>query len=84
MLLGGLLTQGLGWPAIFLINVPIGAAVILVGRRIIPESRRTDIDRHFDIAGATLVTLGLVAAVYGIVRSESLGWGSAGYSGPSR
>ena len=82
VLLGGLLTQGLGWPAIFLINVPIGAAVILVGRRIIPESRRTDIDRHFDIAGATLVTLGLVAAVYGIVRSESLGWGSAGVLGP--
>jgi EmrB/QacA subfamily drug resistance transporter len=81
-LLGGLLTQGLGWPAIFLINVPIGAAVIVVGRRIIPESRREDIRRHFDLAGALLVTLGLIVAVYGIVRSESLGWGSAGVLGP--
>jgi EmrB/QacA subfamily drug resistance transporter len=81
-LLGGLLTQGLGWPAIFLINAPVGAAVILVGRGVIPESRRTDIERHYDVAGATLVTLGLVVAVYGIVRSESLGWGSAGVLGP--
>jgi EmrB/QacA subfamily drug resistance transporter len=81
-LLGGILTQTLGWPAIFLINVPIGAAVIVAGRRVIPESRRKDIDRHFDVAGATLVTLGLVTAVFGIVRSESLGWGSAGVLGP--
>jgi EmrB/QacA subfamily drug resistance transporter len=81
VLLGGLLTQGLGWPAIFLINVPIGAAVI-VGRGVVPESRREDIERHFDVAGAILVTLGLVVAVFGIVRSESLGWGSAGVLGP--
>jgi EmrB/QacA subfamily drug resistance transporter len=81
-LLGGLLTQGLGWPAIFLINVPIGAAVVLTGRQLIPDSRREDIHRHFDVAGAMLVTLGLVVAVYGIVRSESLGWGSAGVLGP--
>jgi EmrB/QacA subfamily drug resistance transporter len=81
-LLGGLLTQGFGWPAIFLINVPIGAGVIVVGRRIIPESRREDIHRHFDVSGALLVTLGLIVAVYGIVRSESLGWGSAGVLGP--
>ena len=81
-LLGGLLTQGLGWPAIFLINVPIGAAVIFAGRRIIPESRREDIHRHFDVTGAVLVTLGLIVAVYGIVRSESLGWGAAGVLGP--
>jgi len=76
------LTQGLGWPAIFLINVPIGAAVIFAGRRIIPESRREDIHRHFDVTGAVLVTLGLIVAVYGIVRSESLGWGAAGVLGP--
>jgi len=81
-LLGGLLTQGFGWPAIFLINVPIGVGVIIVGRRIIPESRREDIHRHFDVSGALLVTLGLIVAVYGIVRSESLGWDSAGVLGP--
>ncbi len=82
VLLGGVLTQVFGWPAIFLINVPIGAGVILAGRRIVPESRREDMHRHFDVAGATFVTLGLVVAVYGIVRSETLGWGSAGVLGP--
>jgi EmrB/QacA subfamily drug resistance transporter len=78
VLLGGLLTQGLGWPAIFLINVPVGAAVILVSRKMIAESRREDMPREFDLAGAVLVTAGLVAAVYGIVRSDTLSWGSAG------
>jgi predicted MFS family arabinose efflux permease len=72
------LTQGLGWPAIFLINVPVGAAVILASRRVVPESRHEDAPPNFDLAGATLVTAGLVAAVYGIVRSDSLSWGSAG------
>jgi EmrB/QacA subfamily drug resistance transporter len=78
VLLGGVLTQGLGWPAIFLINVPVGAAVILASRRVVPESRREDAPPNFDLAGATLVTAGLVAAVYGIVRSDSLSWGSTG------
>jgi EmrB/QacA subfamily drug resistance transporter len=81
-LLGGILTQAFGWQAIFLINVPIGAAVVLAGRRVIPESRREGIHRNFDLAGATLITLGLVVAVYGISRSESLGWGSLGVLGP--
>jgi EmrB/QacA subfamily drug resistance transporter len=78
VLLGGLLTQGLGWPAIFLINVPVGIAVILASRRVIPESRGSQDHRHFDVLGAVLVTAGLVVAVYGIVRTETLGWGSSG------
>jgi EmrB/QacA subfamily drug resistance transporter len=78
VLFGGLLTQGLGWPAIFLINVPVGIAVIAASRRVVPESRGEQVHRHFDVLGATLVTAGLVVAVYGIVRSESLGWGSSG------
>ena len=81
-LLGGLLTQSLGWPAIFLINAPIGVAVIFAARRVVPVGRREDMTRHFDVAGATLVTLGLVIAVYGIVRSESLGWSSGGVLAP--
>jgi EmrB/QacA subfamily drug resistance transporter len=81
VLLGGILTQAFSWPAIFLINVPIGAAVIIGSRTVVPESRREDMRRRFDLAGAVLITLGLVAAVYGIVRSESLGWSSAGVLG---
>src|SRR3954449_8516066 len=82
VLLGGVLTQGLGWPAIFLINVPIGVAVVLFGGRLVPEGRSMLGHRHFDLTGALLVTTGMVALVYGIVRSDVLGWGSAGVLAP--
>src|SRR6202035_2575632 len=60
VLFGGLLTQGLGWPAIFLINVPVGIAVIVASRRVVPESRGEQVQRHFDDLGATLVTVCLL------------------------
>jgi EmrB/QacA subfamily drug resistance transporter len=82
VLLGGVLTQGLGWPAIFLVNVPIGAAVIAFGRGLIPEGAGTAESRHFDISGALLVTIGMVALTFGIVRSDVLGWGSPGVLAP--
>ena len=81
-LLGGILTDGLGWPAIFSINVPLGIAVVLLGRRVIPEGRNGHATRHFDVAGATLVTGGLFAITYAIVRTDVLGWGSAGVLAP--
>ena len=81
-LLGGLLTQGFGWPAVFLINVPIGTAVVYFGRSIIPTHEQLASERHFDFAGAVLVTAGLTAVVYGIVRTDTLGWGSTGVLAP--
>jgi EmrB/QacA subfamily drug resistance transporter len=81
-LLGGILTQSLGWPAIFAINAPLGLLTIVLGLRVIPVSSRPEGRRHFDLLGAILVTGGLVSLTYGIVRSESLGWGSAGVVGP--
>ena len=81
-LLGGALTQAFGWPAIFLINVPLGAAVVVLGARFLVEGRREDMHRHFDVAGALLVTLGLVGVTFGIVRTEAFGWGSAQVLGP--
>ncbi len=78
VLLGGILTEAFGWPAIFLINVPVGAAVLLASRRVLSEGRREDGPRSFDLAGAVLVTAGLVAAVYAIVRTDTVGWGSPG------
>jgi len=80
-LFGGVLTATVGWQAIFLVNVPIGLGVVLVGRRVIAEGRGEG-ERHFDMAGALLVTLGLVGVVYGIVRSNSLGWVAPGVLGP--
>ena len=95
-LLGGLLTQWFGWPAIFAINAPIGAVVIALALRVIPadarrntaDARRNSADarrhgpRHFDVSGALLVTAGLTSLTYGIVRTDTLGWGSLGVLGP--
>jgi EmrB/QacA subfamily drug resistance transporter len=82
VLLGGLLTQGLGWPAIFAINVPLGALVVAMAPRAIPVDRKMVGQRHFDVSGAILVTAGLVALTYGIVRTDVLGWGSPGVDVP--
>jgi EmrB/QacA subfamily drug resistance transporter len=76
-LLGGVLTQAFSWPAIFLVNVPIGVGVILVGARgTIHAGRAADGKRHFDASGALLVTGALTALVYAIVRTDTVGWGA--------
>jgi EmrB/QacA subfamily drug resistance transporter len=81
-LLGGLLTQELGWSAIFAVNVPLGALVIALGLRVIPAALAPARERHFDVAGAVLVTAGLVSLTFGIVRTDTLGWGSPGVLAP--
>jgi EmrB/QacA subfamily drug resistance transporter len=82
VLLGGVLTQAFGWPAIFLVNVPIGLGVIVFGRGMIPAGRASTANRHFDASGALLVTGALTALVYAIVRTDTLGWGSTGVLAP--
>ncbi len=81
-LLGGILTQAFGWPAIFAINVPLGALVIVLAPKVIPADVRSTGPRHFDVAGALLVTAGLLGLTYGIVRTDTLGWGSIGVTVP--
>ncbi|HEX4189222.1 MAG TPA: MFS transporter [Solirubrobacteraceae bacterium] len=77
-LLGGVLTQTLGWPAIFAVNVPLGAVVIALGLRLIPVDRVRGAARNFDVSGAVLITASLVSLTYGIVRTDTIGWGSPG------
>jgi EmrB/QacA subfamily drug resistance transporter len=77
-LLGGILTEAFGWPAIFAVNVVIGAIVVAVALRVIPAGIRAVGPRHFDVTGAVLVTAGLVSLTFGIVRTDTLGWGSTG------
>jgi EmrB/QacA subfamily drug resistance transporter len=81
-LLGGILTQGLGWEWVFLVNVPVGLAVLAIGPSLVPEGRAELGHRHFDLAGALLVTAGFVGLVFGIVRSDALGWGATGVLAP--
>jgi EmrB/QacA subfamily drug resistance transporter len=82
VLAGGVLTQSLGWRSIFLVNVPIGIGVLASGRRLITEGASTSSHRNFDLSGALLVTGGMVAVTFGIVRSDVVGWGSPGVLGP--
>jgi MFS family permease len=56
VLLGGILTQLLGWSAIFAINVPLGALVVAFGLRVIPASAAPHRSRHFDVSGACAAT----------------------------
>ncbi len=81
-LLGGLLTQAFDWPAIFILNVPVGLAVWFAARRLIPHTAPADEEREFDLAGAVLISGGLTALVFGIVRTDSLGWGAVGVLAP--
>jgi EmrB/QacA subfamily drug resistance transporter len=75
-LLGGVLTEFVGWEWIFFVNVPIGLGVLLVVPRVVRESRAPELARHFDVAGAVTVTGGLMLLVFGLTRAPTVGWGS--------
>ncbi len=76
LLLGGILVETFSWPWIFLVNIPVGIVAFILSLRYVPESRDEHAHKTFDIPGAVAVTAGLIALVYGIVRSAELGWGS--------
>jgi EmrB/QacA subfamily drug resistance transporter len=76
-LLGGLLTDLLTWQWVLFINVPIGLAAAFFSPRFVPEGRNPERARNFDAAGAITATLGVVAIVFAIVRTDVNGWGSA-------
>ncbi|MDX6415248.1 MAG: hypothetical protein QOH23_2658 [Gaiellaceae bacterium] len=74
VLLGGVLTDALNWHWIFLVNVPIGVAVVLLTLKLLPPARTEGTDRRLDIAGAVTVTASLMLAVYTIVKGNDVGW----------
>jgi EmrB/QacA subfamily drug resistance transporter len=74
-IVGGAITEAIDWHWIFWINVPIGLAAVLLGRRLLPESRGAP--GRLDLAGVLLVTAGVVALVWALTRSGDAGWGSA-------
>ncbi|MEU6483897.1 MFS transporter [Streptomyces sp. NPDC046887] len=76
-LVGGVLTDLLSWRWVLLINVPIGAVVIVAAVLWIREGRGTEGRRRLDLPGAVLATAGLAAVAYGIVQTEQAGWGDA-------
>jgi EmrB/QacA subfamily drug resistance transporter len=76
VLLGGVLTDTLNWHWIFLVNVPIGVAVILLTLRLLPAAPGSAAGGRLDVAGAVTVTLALMLAVYAIVNGNDTGWTS--------
>ena len=75
VLLGGILTESLGWEWVLFVNVPIGIAAALIAPRLLGESRDTS-RGSFDIAGAVSVTAGLALLVYTLVDANDAGWAS--------
>src|ERR671916_1803414 len=76
LLLGGLITDSLGWEGIFFVNVPVGAGGIVLSYVLLPESRDISASRGLDLFGAGTVTAGLVLLVLGLTRIEEAGFGS--------
>ncbi len=78
-LIGGVLTELIGWQAILFVNVPIAVGAALAARRVIDPSAdevTERADRHYDALGALTVTAGLVLLTFAIVRTDVNGWGS--------
>ncbi|WP_280171456.1 MFS transporter [Agrobacterium pusense] len=72
LVIGGLLADWLSWRVGFFINLPVGIAMMVAAKRYVRETQKTP--GTFDIAGAIISTLGIVALVYGVIRSASTGW----------
>ncbi len=74
-IVGGAITQGIDWHWIFWLNIPIGAAAVLLSARLLPETfgPRTPID----LGGVGLCTVAMVGVTWALVRANDVGWGSA-------
>ena len=75
VLVGGALTEAFGWESIFLINVPVGIVAALAALRVLPSVPPAAGGR-IDVAGGLIATASLMALIYGLVDSDSAGWGS--------
>jgi EmrB/QacA subfamily drug resistance transporter len=76
VLLGGVLTEYLGWEWIFLVNVPVGIGIFALAPWLISEGRIEGADRRVDPLAAVIVTAGLVSFVYAMSEAPDAGWTS--------
>ncbi len=74
-LLGGYLISAASWRWIFLINVPVGAVVLYLSARHVPESRDPTANQPVDVVGAVLATLALAGITFGLIEGPAQGWG---------
>jgi EmrB/QacA subfamily drug resistance transporter len=76
-LVGGPITEGLGWEWIFFLNIPVALVVVALSPVLLRESRDLGHGRRFDLAGALTITAALVALVYAVVEAPTTGWGDS-------
>jgi EmrB/QacA subfamily drug resistance transporter len=74
--IGGLLVEA-SWRWIFLVNIPVGIAALVLGLRVLPESRDESETRRPDLVGAVLLVLAVGLLAYALVDAPERGWGSA-------
>jgi EmrB/QacA subfamily drug resistance transporter len=76
VLLGGLLTQALGWEAVFFTNVLLAATALALAYTVVAPDRVREAGRSFDVPGAVGVTLGMTLLVFALVQGPQWGWTS--------
>src|SRR3954465_11456618 len=75
LLLGGVIVQLLSWRWVFFVNVPIGAVVLALAPRVVPESRAESVSAGGDdVEGALAATLGTITLVFTLIKADSWGW----------
>ena len=72
--LGGLLTTELSWRWAFLINIPLGAAILLGLLKLVPETSDPQAPRGVDLPGQFTLIVGLAALVFGLIEGQTYGW----------
>ena len=72
--LGGLLTTELSWRWAFLINIPLGVAILLGLLTLVPETSDPQAPRGFDLPGQFTLIVGLGALVFGLIEGQTYGW----------
>lgn len=73
-IIGGGLTQYLSWRWILLVNVPVGALLILLAVLYLTADHRARQEQRLDVPGAIVATVGIASLTYGVTRTETLGW----------
>jgi MFS family permease len=76
VLLGGVLTRAFGWEAVFIVNVPLAGAALILAFHLIEADRARDTDRMFDLPGALTATAAVTLLVFALVQGPDAGWGS--------
>src|SRR4051795_10441368 len=74
---GGVLTEAISWHWIFLVNVPVGAAAMVLTRRLVDDLDGIGLDKGADVPGAVVLTAGLMLGVFTILQVAEQGWTSA-------